>query len=63
MGMVDANAVLRHFGRTKRLARERFMLFVKAGIEAGHQKGFYQAEEGRILSSEEFVAYAEASHR
>jgi REP-associated tyrosine transposase len=54
-GMVDVEPVLRHFGGTKKLARERFGLFVKAGIKGGHREEFYGAEEGRILGSEEFV--------
>ncbi len=54
-GMVDIERVLRHFGGTKKLARERFGLFVKAGIKGGHREEFYGAEEGRILGSEEFV--------
>jgi REP element-mobilizing transposase RayT len=53
--LVDTEPLLRHFGATKKLARERFTLFVRAAIRLGHQKDFYQAEEGRILGSEEFV--------
>jgi putative transposase len=60
-GLVDAEPVLRHFGGSKRLARERFRLFVGAGMKLGHQEVFYRAEEGRILGSEEFVA--ETKHR
>ena len=36
-------------------ARERFTLFVRAGMKLGHQEEFYRAEGGRILGSEEFV--------
>lgn len=59
--LVDVEPVLRHFGATKRLARERFRLFVRAGMKLGHQEEFYRAEGGRILGSEEFVA--ETRHR
>jgi len=55
-GLVDAEPVLRYFGATKKLARERFRLFVRGGMTAGHQDEFYRAEEGRILGTEEFVA-------
>jgi putative transposase len=54
-GLMDIEAVLRHFGATKKLARERFGLFVRAGMKLGHREEFYRAEEGRILGSEEFV--------
>ncbi len=54
--LVDDEPVLRHFGATKKLARERFRLFVRAGMKQGHQEAFYRAEGGRILGSEEFVA-------
>src|SRR5713226_703579 len=59
--LVDAEPVLRHFGATKKLARERFGLCVRAGMKLGHQEEFYRADEGRILGSEEFVA--ETKHR
>ena len=55
-GLVDAEPILRHFGATKNLARQRFRLFVRAGMKAGHQEEFYRAQEGRILGTEEFVA-------
>jgi len=54
--LVDIEPVLRHFGGTKKAARERFELFVKAGIKVGHREELYAAEEGRILGSEEFVS-------
>ena len=54
-GVMDIEAVLRHFGATKKLARERFDLFVRAGMKLGHRDEFYRAEEGRILGSAEFV--------
>jgi len=53
---VDAEPVLRHFGATKKLARERFALFVRAGIKLGHNEEFYRADEGRILGSEDWIA-------
>lgn len=34
-GLVDVEPVLRHFGATKKLARERFGLFVRAGMKRG----------------------------
>lgn len=54
--LVDAEPVLRHFGATKKLARERFGLFVRAGLKLGHKEEFYRADEGRILGSEDWVA-------
>src|SRR6266571_1814223 len=54
--LVDAELVLRHFGARKNLARERFGLFVRAGMKLGHMEEFYRADEGRILGSDEFVA-------
>jgi REP-associated tyrosine transposase len=54
--LVDVEPVLRHFGATKKLARERFALFVDAGMKLGHKEDFYKADGGRILGSEEFVA-------
>jgi chromosomal replication initiation ATPase DnaA len=47
--------VLRHFGATKKLARQRFELFVRAGIRLGHRDEHYPTEERRILGPEEFV--------
>src|SRR5262245_11195560 len=60
-GLVHADPVLRHFGGNKRQVRERFRLFVRAGMRLGHQEEYYPAEESRILGSEEFVA--ETKHR
>jgi len=54
-GLVDVDPVLRHFGARKAQAREAFRQFVVAGMELGHQDGFYLANEGRILGSDEFV--------
>jgi REP element-mobilizing transposase RayT len=53
--LVDIDPVLRHFGATKKLARERFRMFVNAGLKLGRRKEFYGGEEGRILGSEDFV--------
>lgn len=54
--LVDIEPALRHFGASKKLARERFQLFVRAGMKLGHNEEFYRADEGRILGSEERVA-------
>jgi REP element-mobilizing transposase RayT len=56
--LVDAEPVLRHFGASKKMARERFTLFVRAAMKVGHQEEFYRVEEGRILGNEEFVTDA-----
>jgi putative transposase len=53
--LVDADPVLRHFGATKTLARERFEMFVNEGLKFGHREEFYGGKEGRILGAEEFV--------
>ncbi len=53
--LLDTEPVLRHFGATKKVARERFRLFVCAGIQLRHRGEYYPAEEGRILGPEEFV--------
>jgi putative transposase len=53
--LVDIEPVLRHFGATKKLARERFKLFVDAGLKDGHRDELYVGDEGRMLGSEEFV--------
>ena len=52
---MDIEPVLRLFGATKRLARQRFELFVNGGIKRGHCEEFYPVEDRRILGSEEFV--------
>jgi hypothetical protein len=54
--LVDIEPVLRHLGANKKLARERFQLFVRAGMKLGHREEFYRADEGRILGSGEWVA-------
>ena len=60
-GFLDIEPVLRHFGANKKVARERFQLFVRAGMKLGHKEEFYRADAGRILGSEEWVA--ETKHR
>jgi putative transposase len=54
--LVDVEPVLRHFGAHLKMAREKFNLFVRAGMKLGHKEEFYSAEEGRMLGSEEWVA-------
>ena len=54
-GIVDVDPVLRHFGASKEVARDRYRKFVAAGIKLGHCEEFYAADEGRILGSEEFI--------
>ena len=53
--LLDVDPVLRHFGVTKKVARERFELFVNGGLKGGRREEFYGGEEGRILGTEEFV--------
>jgi putative transposase len=52
-GLVDVEPVLRHFGASKKLAQERFKLFVKLGTEQWSKQNF--EEDKRLLGSEEFV--------
>jgi len=54
-GLVDVEPVLRHFGATKRLARERYIAFVKGGMRFGRQNELYGGEDERVLGSEEFI--------
>jgi len=54
-GIVDVDSVLRHFGASQEVARDRYRKFVAAGIKLGHGEEFYAADEGRILGSEEFI--------
>jgi REP element-mobilizing transposase RayT len=54
-GVVDVDPVLRHFGASKEVARDRYRKFVEAGLKQGHCREFYAADEGRILGSEEFI--------
>jgi hypothetical protein len=53
--LVDVEPVLRYFGATKKLARERFEMFVNAGSKLGRREDLYGGEEGRVLGAEEFV--------
>jgi REP-associated tyrosine transposase len=53
--LVDIDPVLRLFGATRKLARERFEMFVSASIKRGHCEQYYPVEDRRILGSEEFV--------
>jgi hypothetical protein len=53
--LVDVDPVLRYFGATKKLARERFELFVNAGLKVGRREDLYGGAEGRLLGAEEFV--------
>jgi putative transposase len=54
--LVDVEPVLRHFGASKKVAVERFQLFVRAGMKHGHKEEFYRADEGRMLGTDEWVA-------
>ena len=54
-GLVDVEPVLRHFGATKKRARQRYKGFVKAGIKLGRREDIYGGEDNRLLGSEEFV--------
>ena len=54
--LVDVEPVLRHFGASKKVAVERFQLFVRAGMKHGHKEEFYRAYEGRMLGPDEWVA-------
>jgi hypothetical protein len=54
-GILDVDPVLRHFGATRKVARQAYREFVAAGMKLGHEDKFYLADEGRILGSEEFV--------
>jgi putative transposase len=56
--LVDTEPVLRYFGATKRVARERFKTFVRAGIKLGHVEEFYSTRDQGILGSEEFMENA-----
>ena len=49
--LVDVEPVLRHFGANKKLARQTFQLFVRAGMKLGYREEFYRADEGRMLGS------------
>ena len=53
--LVDSDTLLRYFGGRKTRAREQYRAFVLAGMKDGHREELYQADEGRLLGSEEFV--------
>lgn len=53
--LVDVDPVLRRFGARKRLAREMYQQFIRAGMKLGHQDDLYRAEAAGILGSDEFV--------
>lgn len=52
---VDVDPVLRLFGARKAKARENFAQFVAAGARIAQQPELYNASEGCILGSDEFV--------
>jgi len=60
-GLVDAEAVLRHFGANKKLAVETYIRFVEARLAEKSQDQYYRASEGRLLGDEEFLS--EIKHR
>jgi hypothetical protein len=53
--LVDVEPVL-NFGASKKVAVERFQLFLRGGMKHGHKEEFYRADEGRMLATEEWVA-------
>ena len=53
--LVDAEAVLRHFGGTKKRAVEVYTRFVESSLGQPSQDDYYRAAEGRLLGSEEFL--------
>jgi REP-associated tyrosine transposase len=55
--LVDTEPVLRHFGGTKTVARNRFETFVHAGMKLGHREELYSSGDRRILGSEEFIEH------
>jgi putative transposase len=54
-GLVDTEPVLRHFGGTKKRAVEVYVRFVESSLTQASQVQFYQATEGRLLGSEDFL--------
>ena len=60
-GLVDTEPMLRHFGGTKKRAVEAYIRFVESCIDQGSEARFYQASEGRVLGSDEFLK--EVKHR
>jgi hypothetical protein len=59
--LVDTEPVLRHFGATKKRAIQAYIQFVEAGLGEKSQEGYYRADEGRLLGSDEFLK--EMRHR
>ena len=53
--LVDSEPVLRHFGATKKAARERFRLFVKAGLTDGPKDELFSELEGNICGDDDFI--------
>lgn len=53
--IVDVDPVLRLFGNSKEIARDRFREYVAAGIGLEYPEEFDSPVEGDILGSEEFV--------
>jgi putative transposase len=60
-GMVDTEAVLRHFGATKKRAVAVYTQFVEASLGEKSQDEYYRAAEGRLLGNDEFLK--EIRHR
>lgn len=54
-GMVDTEAVLRHFGATRKRAVEVYTQFVEASLGEKSQDEYYRAAEGRLLGNDEFL--------
>ena len=54
-GFLDVDPVLRLFGSSKQVARERFRDFVAAGIGFEYPTEFVSPAEGDILGSDEFI--------
>jgi len=60
-GLVDTEAVLRHFGAKKKRAVEAYSQFVNAALDQKSQPEYYLAAEGRMLGDDEFLD--EVKHR
>src|SRR2546427_1874136 len=60
-GLVDTEAVLRHFGAKKKRAVEAYSQFVNAALDQQSQPEYYLAAEGRMLGDDEFLD--EVKHR
>ena len=61
--MVDVDAVLRHFGSKRKLAREHYREFIEAGMRAGHRDEFYLAENVMMLPGESYMPIVSCSSR